>query len=128
MGDPFAFFNIHCCKTSKKLNGEPFGENKFFKKVSQCRKKTERGALWDFSTSILSQNIKKLKGDPLVDFFSKQSLTMPKKTERGTFSLFRCCVTRKEEKIFWFSSLRQMIQFGTIKFCKTLKNYFCQFV
>ena len=39
------------------------GQN-FRKKVSQCRK-TERGTLWGFSTSILSQNIKKLKGDPL---------------------------------------------------------------
>ena len=54
-----------------------------FSKKSHNAEKTERGALWDFSTSILSQNIKKLKGDPLVDFFSKQSLTMPKKTERG---------------------------------------------
>ena len=39
------------------------------KKISEksltFRKKTEGGTLWDFSTSILSQNIKKLKGDPL---------------------------------------------------------------
>ena len=32
-------------------------------------KKLKGGTLWDFSTSILSENIKKLKGDPLVNFF-----------------------------------------------------------
>ena len=29
-------------------------------------KKLKHGTLWDFSTSILSESIKKLKGDPLV--------------------------------------------------------------
>ena len=46
------------------------------KKVSQCQKKLNGGTLWDFSTSILSQNIK--KGGTLWGFFSK-NLTMPKK-------------------------------------------------
>ena len=32
-------------------------------------KKLKGGTLWDFSTSILSENIKKLKGDPSVNFF-----------------------------------------------------------
>ena len=36
-------------------------------------KKTERGTLWDFSTSMLSQNIKKLKGDPLAKKIFKKS-------------------------------------------------------
>ena len=31
-------------------------------------------------------------------------------------------------KPFWFSLLGQMIQFGTIKFCRTFENYFGQFV
>ena len=30
-GGPFAFFNIHCCKTSK-IEGGPFGEKKIPKK------------------------------------------------------------------------------------------------
>ena len=61
-GGPFGNFKHPiCCKTSKKLMGRPFGEKNFFRKiVSQCRK-TERGTLWGFSTSILLQNIKKLK-------------------------------------------------------------------
>ena len=33
----------------------------------------------------------------------------------------------KIEKIFWFSSLGQMVQFGAIIFCRTFKNYFGQF-
>ena len=37
------------------------------------------------------------------------------------------CYAVKEGKPFWFSSLGQMIQFGTIKFRRTFKNYFGQF-
>ena len=38
------------------------------------------------------------------------------------------CYAEKQEKPFWFSSLRQMVQFGAIIFCRTFKNYFGQFV
>ena len=44
-------------------------------------KKLKGGTLWDFSTSILSQNIKKLKGRKI--FIIGKNLTVPKKTERG---------------------------------------------
>ena len=37
------------------------------------------------------------------------------------------CFAEKDEKPFWFSSLDQMIQFGTIQFRRTLENYFGQF-
>ena len=53
--------------------------------------------------------LKKLKGDPLV-----------------SPGIVR--YTKKEKKPFWFSSLDQMIQFGTINFCRTFENYFGQFV
>ena len=36
----------------------------FREKISQCRKKLKGGTLWDFPTSILSQNIKKMQGGP----------------------------------------------------------------
>ena len=71
--------NIHSVakyQISKKLKGGPFGGNFF--QVSQCRK-TERGTLSDFSTSILSQNMKK----SMKKLFSRKNLTMPKTTERG---------------------------------------------
>ena len=57
-----------------------------------------------------------------------------KKLKGGPFSLSRYCMSpgivchaEKEEKSFWFSSLGEMIQFGTIKFRRTF-NYFGQFV
>ena len=62
---------------------------KFFEKISQCRKKTQRGPL--NSPGIV-------------------------------------CYVEKEENLFSFSWLGQMIQFGTINFRRTFKNCFCQVV
>ena len=55
---------------------------------------------------------------------------MPKKTEIGDplVSPGIVCYAEKEEKPLWFSSLGQKIQFGTIKFRRTLRNYFGHFV
>ena len=41
-------------------------------------KKLKGGTLWDFSTSVLSENSKKLKGGPFWNFFLEKSLTEPK--------------------------------------------------
>ena len=38
------------------------------------------------------------------------------------------CYAEKQVKPFWCSSLGQMVQFDTIIFCRTFKNYFGQFV
>ena len=113
--DPFRFFNIHSVAKHEKIE-----ENKNFhfrEKISQCRKKTERGTLWDFLTSILSQNIKKN--------------AVPKKMKGGRESLVSpgmVCYAEKQEKPFWFSSLDQIVHFDAIIFCRTFKNYFGQFV
>ena len=89
-GDPLGFFNIHSvAKQQKKMKGTLWGKI-FRKKVSQSRKKIE-------------------KGDPSV-------------------SPGMVCYAEKQEKPFWFSSLGQIIQFGTIKFRRTFQNYFGQFV
>ena len=55
---------------------------------------------------------------------------MPKKTEKGDLLVSRGIVSypEKEDTLFWFSSLGQTIQFGTINFRRTFKNYFGQFV
>ena len=68
--------------------------------------------------SVASRNI----------FFRKKSHNA-EKTERGdpSVSSGNVCYAEQEEKPFWFSSLGQMIQFGTIKFRRTFKN-FDQFV
>ena len=100
----------------------------FEKKVSQCRK-TKRRTLWGFSISILSQNIKKLKGE---NFIFGKNLTVPETTERGDplgknsekksrsaekndrgdplVSPGMVSYAEKQEKHFWFSSLGQMVQ------------------
>ena len=49
--------------------------------MSHNAEKLKGGPLWGFSTSILSQNTKKSKGEIFI--FGK-SLAVPKKTERGT--------------------------------------------
>ena len=68
-------------------------------KMSHNAKKLKRGTLWDFSKSILSQNIKKLKGDPFGKVFSKKSQF--RKTERGPLSLSRYGMLRgKRGKTF----------------------------
>ena len=89
-------------------------------------KKTERGALWDFSTSILSQNIKKIQGGLWGTFFSGKSLAVPKKNERGEplVSPGMVCYAEKQEKPFWLSSLDQIVQFGAIIFCRTFEELF----
>ena len=59
-GGPFEVFNIHSVAKHEKIEG-----NKnfyFWEKISQCRKKLKGGTLWNFPTSILSQNIKKMQG------------------------------------------------------------------
>ena len=130
-GDPLRFFNIHSVAKHEKI--EIFFY--FREKISQCRKKLKGGTLWDFPTSILSQNIKKMQGGPFEEKnskkkFRKKCLAVPKKIERGDslVSPGMVCYAEKQVKPFWSSSLGQMVQFNTIIFCRTFKNYFGQFV
>ena len=72
------------------VKGGPFWEKTNFRKKSHNAEKLKGGTLWDFSTSILSQNIIKMQGDPLGGkFFSKKSLAVPKKMKGGPFGLAR---------------------------------------
>ena len=124
-GDPLRFFNIHSVAKHEKIE-----ENKHFhfrEKISQCRKKTERGALWDFSTSILSQNIKKNAGGTLWGkIFLKKKSRSAEKNERGEslVSPGMVCYAEKQEKPFWFSSLDQIVHFDAIIFCRTFVELF----
>ena len=102
-GAPFGVFKHPiCCKISKKLRGGPFGE----KKKSQIAEKLKGGTLWGFSTSILSQNIKELKGSFGEKIFSRKSLAVPKKNRKGgPFGLARYGMLRGKTKNF-FGSVR----------------------
>ena len=67
-GGTLRFFIHSVANHQKKLKG-PFGE-KNWKTVPQCWKKIKRGTFWYFSTSILSENSKKIEGG---NFFRKKS-------------------------------------------------------
>ena len=95
-------------------------------KVSQCRK-TERGdPLRFFSIHSVAKHQKNAGGGPLGNFFSKKSLAVLKKNERGEplVSPGMVCYAEKREKPFWFSSLDQIVQFGAIIFCRTFVELF----
>ena len=90
-------------------------------------KKLKGGTLWGFSTSILSQNIKKMQGGPFGEKnFEKKCLAVPKKIERGDslVSPGLVCYAEKQVKPFWFSSLDQIVHFGAIIFCRTFVELF----
>ena len=73
-GGPFEVYQHPFCRKTKKL------KTYFREKILQCRKKLKGGGLWYFSTSILSQNIEKMQGDPLGKlFFRKKSRSAEKK-------------------------------------------------
>ena len=95
---------------------------------SHNAKKLKGGTLWDFSTSILSQNIKKMQGDPLgKKFFSKKKVSQRQKKMKGWERLVSpgmVCYAEKQEEPFWFSSLDQIVQFGAIIFCRTFVELF----
>ena len=89
--DPLRFFNIHSVAKHEKIE-----ENKNFhfreKNLTMPKKKLKGGTLWDFSTSILSQNIKKNAGGPFGEkfFFEKKVSQCRKKMKGGrVFGLAR---------------------------------------
>ena len=86
-GDLLRFFNIHSVAKNEKNE-----ENKSFNfgKKSHKAEKNERGGPWDCSTSILSQNIKKMQGGPFGEkFFEKIVSQCRKKMKGGPFGLAR---------------------------------------
>ena len=107
-------------------------KNLFLRKSLKMLKKLKGGSLWDFSTHIiLSQNIKKVKGNPLGKLFLPKKVLQRRNNSQCPLvspGIVYCMLRGKREKPFSFSSLGQMIQFGTIKFRRTYKNFFGQFV
>ena len=117
--DPFDIVNIFVAVEE----GTPW-RKKNFRKKSDNTEKLNKGNLWGFSTSIVSQNIKKLKGGLFEENFSfeQKCLPVPKKTERGTLqSRPVLYVTREKTKNpSWLGSLGQVVQFDTIQIPRTL--------
>ena len=84
------------------MKGGPFGEKKNRKKSQNAEQKLKGGTLWDFPTSILSQNSKKFEEETLwgKKFPAKKSRSADKNW-RGTLRPRRCDMLRgKTVKIF----------------------------
>ena len=108
-----------------QLKGDPLAKKQIFEKKSHNAKKLKGGTLWCFSTSILSQNIKKIFSLWGKNFPEKKSRSAEKNWKAKKVPLVSpgvVCYAEKQEKHFWFSSLGQIVQFGAIIFCRTFKN------
>ena len=96
---------------------------KNFKIVSQCRK---TGGFGIFQHPFCRKTSKKCRGPFGEKISAKKCLAVPKKIERVLPGIV--CYAEKQGKPFWSSLLGQMVQFDTIIFGRTFKDYFGQFV
>ena len=85
--------------------------------------KNVKGETLGFLTSNLLQNIKKFQGDPVETSKNFEKVSMAKQNRKGPFSLVRNCMLPEEVQF-----PRLNVTIGLSKFCRTLYNYFGQFV
>ena len=100
--NPFAFFNIHCCKTSKNWTVKKFGEKKFPKKFTMP-KKLKGVPFGNFQHPFCRKTSKNWRGTLWgKNFGARKKVTMPKKTKRGDSLVFpgMVCYAEKEKKTF----------------------------
>ena len=94
------------CQFTDKLEKPKNGPSGALGPASASPWRAKRGTLPKLST-FLSQ----LKGGPLEKQILEKSLAVPKKLKGGPLvSLGMACYAGKQEKLFWFSSLGQMVQ------------------
>ena len=109
----FGIFQHFCRITSKELiAGEPFEIIKVFRKRSHNAEKTERGILWDFSTSILSENINKMEGDLLLKNVFRKNSHNAENTRRVDPLVSFCILCCAEKRNNSFGQV-QLVQFDT---------------
>ena len=121
----------------ENFSKKKFRKNYILKKMDRVAR---RGPLARAPGALKSHNAEKLKGGPFgifqhpfcrktaKKFPKKKCLAVPKKLKGSLVSPGMLCYAEKQVKPFWSSSLGQMVQFDTIIFCRTFKNYFGQFV
>ena len=102
-GDTLKFF-IHSVANQKKLKEGHFWWKKILKSLTMP-KNLKGGTLWDFSTSVLSENSKKLKGGPFgKKIFEKKSHRAENTLSPfGPFEFLRWC--KKAFKVFYLNLL-----------------------
>ena len=95
-------------KLSTFLSQVPFGEKTNFRKKISVPKKTERGTLWGFPTSIVSQNRKKIEGGTLWGkiFSAKKVSQCRKKLKGGTLWSRPVWYVTRENRKNLFGSVR----------------------
>ena len=97
-GDPFGFFNIHCCQISKKIEVGLFGFKKFSKKNSHNAETklegVEGGPIGFFQHLRCPKTSKKLKGTLWRKKMKIKSHNAETKLKGGPFSLSRYCKLR----------------------------------
>ena len=85
--------------------------------TSHIAEKLKEGTLWGFSTSILSQNMKKMK-KKIFFLFSGENLTIPKKNwKEEPFGIFQHPFCRKTSKKMQGDPLRKKIWKKIRKIC-----------
>ena len=102
----FEIFHPLCRKSSKKIEGGALLVKKIEKSLTMP-KKLKGETLWDFSTSVLSENSKKLKGGPFGEKIRKkvsQSRKYSKGVPFGPFEFLRCKNTTPQAfKVFYLA-------------------------
>ena len=93
------------------------------KRTSKCQSIGELGTLWDFSTSILSENIEKLKGEPFGEFFFREKVSQSRKYRLALLSFLddvkillrklsknckNCKIVRKVDHSEWDCRLKKV--------------------
>ena len=103
-GDLLRFFNIHSVAKHEKIEGN---KNFYFRENSHNAEKL-KGTLWDFPTSILSQNDKKIEGGPFGGkfFFRKKVSQCRKKLKGGTLWSRPVWYVTRENRKNLFGSVR----------------------
>ena len=78
------------------VEGDPLEKKQIFEKKTHNAEKLKWGTLWGFSTSILSQNIKKLKGEIFI--FGEKISQCRKKLNGGTLWDFPTSILTQNSK------------------------------
>ena len=91
-GDNLRFF-IHSVAIKKNEGGALLVKKFFMKKSLTMPKKLKGGTLWDFSTSVLSENSKKIEGGTLWGIFFEKKVSQRRKYSKavpfGPFEFLR---------------------------------------
>ena len=90
-GDTLRFF-IHSVANHQKIGGHFWWKKNFLKKSLTMPKKLKGGTIWDFSTSVLSENSKKIEGGTLWGKFFPKKKSQSRKYSKGVpFEFLRWC-------------------------------------